>query len=78
MIINPNKVDLVKRMPKLLIFDLDETLVHCIPYEELEFGIDGNWVSKSDLRLTLNSKEGIEDLYVNLRPFMRKAIINLK
>ena len=69
---------MIKKMPKLLIFDLDETLVHCVPYEQLEFDIDGNWISKSDLKLTLYSKEGIEDLYVNLRPFIRRSIISLK
>ena len=36
-IASSKKVNLMKRKQKLLVFDMDETLAHCIPDEELEF-----------------------------------------
>lgn len=72
--------DCRRNKPKLLIFDLDETLIHCIPCENLVYDGD-KCVTKADVRLMLKSDdedEEEEEIFVNIRPHIRKCILKLK
>jgi len=52
--------------------------VHCIPDENLEFDENGTLLSSYDVKLLLESEGDEEDMYVNIRPFLRKCIMKLK
>lgn len=72
------KVSIPRHKGKLLIFDLDETLVHCVPDEMLVFDEAGICVSDTDTKMVMHTEDGEEDLYVNIRPQIKKTIMELK
>lgn len=54
---------------KLLIFDMDETLIHCIP--------DPVPSQESHVKIPCHYQKGIKYKYVNLRPFVREWLLSL-
>jgi CTD small phosphatase-like protein 2 len=76
---------LLKRLPyteksKLAIFDMDETLIHCIPDIKIlqsDTGSSGN--RPVDVQLEFRSRaDGIEFLPVNIRSFVKEAVRKIK
>lgn len=72
------KVNLLKIKQKLLVLDMDETLAHCIPDEDLEYNDNGEVITPYDAKLVMKSDGELEDMYVNIRPFLKKLISDLK
>lgn len=57
---------------------MDETIAHWIPDEELEYDQEGNWVTSHDARLVMESDGELEDMYVNVRPYLKQWVNALK
>lgn len=61
------KVHLPKKKSKLLVFDMDETLIHALPPYKVLY--DKNLADAADVVLDFEFGD-IKKLYVNIRPLM--------
>lgn len=67
------------KMKKLAIFDMDETLIHWVPERIRPSDIEKSGVQKTDLLLKFKcSSKEIDYLPVNVRPFIREWILEIK
>ncbi|CAI2375341.1 unnamed protein product [Moneuplotes crassus] len=63
---------------KLAVFDMDETLIHCV-FDRAALAKKTNGIGKTDVMLKFKfSSEGLEYLPVNIRPFIRECLLELK
>jgi CTD nuclear envelope phosphatase 1 len=64
---------------KLAIFDMDETLIHCIPDRKVRSDTGSSDMKQTDVLLKCELSPGrVEYLPVNIRPYIKEAIIHLK
>lgn len=57
---------------------MDETLAHWIPDEDLEYDDIWEVLTPYDAKLVMESEGEAEDMYINVRPFLKKFISELK
>jgi RNA polymerase II subunit A small phosphatase-like protein len=63
---------------KLAIFDMDETLIHCIPDRHLHSDTGSSAIKQTDVVLKFNYSDCVETLPVNIRPYIKECIMEIK
>lgn len=74
-----NKVFLpISNKKKLAIFDLDETLIHCISEKQVKSDTGSSTFVDADVVLAIKYWDGDEQLPINIRPFFKEWLKEIK
>jgi Dullard-like phosphatase family protein len=63
---------------KLAIFDMDETLIHCIPDREPQSDTGSSRNKETDVMLKFQCSDGVDTLPVNIRPYIIECLLQVK
>lgn len=65
-------------MKKLAIFDLDETLIHCIPEKGVQSDTGSSVLADADVVLTCKYDWFEDTMPINIRPFFKACLLEIK